>query len=200
MERTGKTQKIELSEKERKWMEIHFKHTKNADIAKRLGISESSMHRFAREMGLTKTRHFMKKCQSDATAAAKASHLANGTYPPKGFIIPRCEEFRFQKGVTPRQRLGKKRDLERIRKATQSREATRRKEKARVYFGLPQKTKLKVVKSSREHIRLRWYLKNRGYILDDDERVSYWTDDTRRSPRLEKRNDSWYTFEKYVEE
>ena len=200
MERNGKTKKIELSEKERKWMERHFKHTKNADIAKKFGISESSMHRIAREMGLTKTRYFMKACQSDASAAAKVSNLANGTYPPKGFIIPRSEEFRFKKGETPRQRLGKKRDLERIQKSAQSRKATWQKEKARVYFGLPQKTKMKVVKSSRERVQLRWYLKSRGYVLDENERVAYWTDTTLRATRLERRDGLWYRFAKLVEE
>lgn len=40
----------------------------------------------------------MKDCQRYTAKKAKQSHLKNGTYPPKGFIIPNSEKYRFKPG------------------------------------------------------------------------------------------------------
>lgn len=103
-----KGRKIELTDKEVAYLTKHFKHMKNAELAAKLNIGERSVVRLARKLGLTKTAQFMRKCQQEMTAAAHASHLRNGTYPPKGFIIPKSEDGRFKKGVTPEQRFGKR--------------------------------------------------------------------------------------------
>ena len=47
-----------LTEKEVKWLSANFRNTKNAELAAHLGISESALHRYAREYGLTKTVRF----------------------------------------------------------------------------------------------------------------------------------------------
>lgn len=78
-----------LTAQEIKWLQNHFRNTKNAELAEHLGISETALHRYAREYGLTKTRQFMNKCQAATAAAAKASHLRNGTYPPRSPKSPR---------------------------------------------------------------------------------------------------------------
>lgn len=83
------TKKIVLTPRQEAWLCRHFRNTRNAELAARLGISETSLHRFARSLGLTKTPQFMRKCQAATAAAAKASHLRNGTYPPKGYHIAR---------------------------------------------------------------------------------------------------------------
>lgn len=76
--------KITLTEKQENWLKKHFLHTKNAEIAQKLGISETAVHRFARALGLKKSRQYMVKCQRETADAAKRSHRLNGTYPPKG--------------------------------------------------------------------------------------------------------------------
>lgn len=190
----GKTDKIALTPEQERWLVAHFRHTKNDDIMERLGISHSTLHRKARELGLTKTRQFMRKVQREAADKAKASHLRNGTYPPKGYIIPRSEEFRFKAGVTPVERLGKRRERQRIERSAESRRKTLREEKARALFGVPRKTKLRVVKEPKGKTEHRWYLKMRGYILDERELIAYWTDETRRSVILESRPRKWYRF------
>lgn len=83
--------KIVLTERQEAWLVKHFKHTKNADVAAKLGISPQAVARFAARLGLKKTPQFMKKCQREMTDAAHRSHLRNGTYPPKGYIIPRVQ-------------------------------------------------------------------------------------------------------------
>lgn len=181
-----------ITEKQEKWLKNHFLHTKNAEVAERLGISESSVHRLARALGLKKSRQFMVKCQREATKAANSSHLLNGTYPPKGYIIPRSEQYRFKKGETSRDRLGAKRENERIRKSAESRKQTYKSEKARAVFGLEQRTRLKVIKQPREKILLRYYLKKRGYIVDDKLRIAYYTDSTKRGKRIENKEQLWY--------
>lgn len=193
----GYNKRIVLTPKQEAYLIKHFKHTHNADLAEKLGISETSLHRFARKLGLTKTRQFMRKCQADTAHAAKVSHLRHGTYPPKGYIIPRSEEFRFKPGEKPVDRLGEKKNAERIRKSKESRAKTWRYEHARFIFGVPRKTKLRVVQQPRQKILDRSYLKKRGYILDEDARVAYWTENTMRSTRLEARPVRFYKFAKY---
>ena len=190
----GKTTRIELTPEQERWLERHFKHTRNAEAAERLGISERSLIRIARRLGLAKSRQFMRAAQRNAADKAKESHLRNGTYPPKGYRIPRSEEFRFKAGVTPVERLGKRGERKRIERSAESRRKTFREEKARALFGVPRKTGLRVVREPRAKTCQRWYLKRRGYILDERELIAYWTDETRRAVILESRPRKWYRF------
>lgn len=179
----GKTDKIILSPKQERWLVRHFKHTKNDEIMSRLGLSHSALHRFARELGLTKSRQFMKKCQAATTQAAWIANRRKG-WPPKGYTIPRSRECGFQKGVTNLQRLGPKRDAERIRKAAESRRATVKRERARIIWGFEQKTKLKLV-TSRKKISSRYALRRRGYDIARGASTAYIVCETRRSAIVE---------------
>jgi len=189
--------RIELTPAQEAWLRKHFKHTKNAEIAERLGISETSVHRFARKWGLTKTKQFRRKVQADVAAAAKASHLRNGTYPPKGYIIPGSEAYRFKPGESMKSRIGTRRWKQACAKAQASRAKTFRWERARRTFGVPQKTKLKVFQQPRQRILDRCYLKKRGYIIDEQNFIAYWTPETQRATRLEARPKRYYRFEKH---
>lgn len=185
---------MELTDKQKKWIINHFKNTKNAEITLKLGISESSLHRFARENGLKKTKQFQSKCQLNAAAKAKESHIRNKTYPPKGYIIPKSEEYRFKSGVSPEKRLGKKKNQERIRKSAESRSITVKAEKRRVLFGLEQKTKLKVVAAPHAKAAYRYTLKKRGYLVDRAGKTILWNDNTNRSDIVERTAQERYRF------
>lgn len=187
--------KIVLTPEQESWLKNHFKHTKNDDIAHRLGISVRSVNRIAKSMGLEKSRQFIRKTQLEAANKANESHRRNGTYPPKSYIIPRSEEFRFRKGERPIDRIGKEREAERIRKGVKSRNELRKLEKARALYGLPRQTKLNVVKRPRSQIQLRHYLKKHcGYIVDHGGFVFYYTDETKRSAEIESRPRTGFTF------
>ena len=190
----GQGVKIVLTEKQEAWLIKHFKHTKNDEIATKFGIAPTSAIRLARKLGLKKTPQFVAKCQREMAEAAKRSHLINGTYPPKGYQIPGKEKGYFKKGETNRQRLGPKREAERIRKATESREKTRKSERARAVFGLPQRTKLRVIPVPVAKLKLRYYLKKKGYLLDEKERIAYYTEETKRGKRIEAKQQPWYKF------
>ena len=177
---------VPTPEQER-WMKVHFKHTKNDEIMARFGWTHSTMHRIARSLGLKKSPQFMRKCQMATSRAAKESHLRNGTYPPKGYRIPRSEEFGFKKGVTNLQRLGKRGERKRIEKSAETRRKTFREEKARALFGIPRKTKLRVVCRPRYVASQRYYLRRRGYVIPHGTFTAYYGPETRRSEEYETR-------------
>lgn len=191
----GKFGAIILSEEQEAWLFKHFKHTKNEDIAKKLNVSPRSVNRLAEKRGLVKTKQFMKKCQTETAAAANRSHKINGTYPPKGYKIPNSEATRFKKGVKPIDRLGPRREAERVAKCVASRKETFRLEKARALFGLPRKTKLQVVQRPRKQVYMRYYLRKRGYIIERGSNVAYYNSETQRSLVLESRPRTGFSFQ-----
>lgn len=193
MEKT-KFGKIVLSEQEEAWLSKHFKHTKNEDCAKKLGISLRSVNRLAEARGLQKSRQFLKKCQEEAAAKANESNRINRTYPPKGYKIPRREEFQFKKGETNLERLGAKKEAERRINCAESRRKTFKLEKARALYGIPQQTKLKVVRRPRKQINMRYALRQRGYIIERGELVAYYNESTNRSMALENKPRTGFTF------
>lgn len=192
--------KIVLTEKQEAYLIRHFKHTKNPELARKLGISETTMHRYARKLGLKKTKQHMKKMQRNAADRAKESHLKNGTYPPKGYRIPRSDEFQFRPGEKPVDRLGEKRNKERIAKSVASRAATYHDELLRSKWGFEQKTKLRVIAVPRQLIADRSYLKKRGYIIDEKNKIAYYTPETHRATILESKPKRYYSFEEYAKQ
>ena len=187
--------KIQLTERQTAYLVRHYPNTKNDVLMEKLGLRFSTFHRIVRSLGLKKTARFMAKCQKATSEAAKASHLRNGTYPPKGYVIPRSEEFRFRKGETCRDRIGGHREAWRIKRAAATRAKTFREEQVRRRWGLPQKTGLRVAQQPMQKIKDRCYLKRRGYVLDETNLIAYWTPDTRRATRLEKGPRRFYKFQ-----
>lgn len=92
---------IHLDQRQELWLRLNFPHMANCICALILGISPRSVVRQARRLGLQKTAQFMKEAQAHTSKKAKESHLRNGTYPPKGFIIPGSEAHRFKPGHKP---------------------------------------------------------------------------------------------------
>lgn len=178
-----------LSETEMRWLAKHYKHTKNDEIMKRLGVSHSSLHRIAREHGLAKSLQFMRKTQTEAKDAAADSHRRNGTYPPKGYRIPGGENNRFKKGESIRDRLSPKRyaEMQEKRKASWRRtyDSDRRRSLA---WGFEQRTKFRFVKQSRAKISYRYNLRKNGYLEDpEDHNLYYLPSEEMRRPRMESR-------------
>ena len=181
----GHFPKVEITEKQKAWIIKHFKHTRNEEIKEKFGISDGWLHRFARKNGLKKSPQFMTKVQMENAQKAAFSHRMNGTYPPKGYRIPRSGVNCFKKGVTPLERLGPKREAERVRKSAESRKKTWKLEHARWTFGLPRETKLRVFKQPREWASRRYYLRQLGYVIERGGLDAYWGGNTRRNEKLE---------------
>ena len=183
----GHFDKVDVTERQKAWIIRHYKHTKNKEIMDKYGLSDGWLHRFARKNGLKKSPQFMKACQEATTRAAKASHLVHDSYPPKGHRIPHSEHSRFQKGVTNLERLGKKKEAERVRKSAESRRKTWKLEHARMLFGLPRETKLRVFRQPHEWACRRWYLRKLGYEVERGGLDAYYGEGTKRSLELEER-------------
>ena len=74
-----------------------------------------------------------------------------------------------------------------------------REEKARSVWGLPPKTRIKVRREPRLKASQRNYLKNRGYIIDQENNIAYYTAETKRAVRMEAytKKRSYYKFKPY---
>ena len=177
------------------WLEKHYRHTKNADIMAKLNMSEGTLHRLARQHGWTKSKQFQHKMQDNAQLAAAESHRLNGTYPPKGYVIPGNRVNCFKPGVTNLMRLGKRRNDARIAKAQATMREMREADRMRVKYGLPRLNNLNINGDSHRVHAWRTYLRGRGYIQSStDKNLFYWNDDTKRSPKLEAGGNP-FTFE-----
>lgn len=183
----GHRHRKEVSEKAKRWIINHYKHTKNDEIKAKYGVSDGWLHRFARKNGLKKSPQFMKACLTATTKAAAFSHRIKGTYPPKGYRIPKSGVNCFKKGVTPLMRLGPKREAERVRKSAESRRKTWKLEHARMTFGLPRETKLRVFRQPKEWTSRRYYLRRHGYVVARGGLDAYYGENTLRNEALEAR-------------
>jgi len=186
--------KIVLTPEQEAWLAKHYRNTKNDILMERLGLKFSTFHRIVRQLGLKKTGRFMKKCQKECSDAAKESHLRNGTYPPKGYRIPRSEEFQIKPGEKPWARCGRRKWNRGRKKAAETWKKTFQEDRARRRWGLPQKSGLRVAQQPRQKILDRCYLKRRGYVLDEKNLIAYWTPETKRATRLEAAPRRYYIF------
>jgi hypothetical protein len=89
--------KVEANADSLRWFKRNFPHMANEICATYLGLSLRTVVRLARKYNLEKTEQFMREAQAHAAQRAHQSHLRNGTYPPKGFIIPNSEQCKFKK-------------------------------------------------------------------------------------------------------
>jgi hypothetical protein len=119
---------------------LKFPYTFNRDLAKELGISMSSMHCKARELGIKKEDGFLDKNRSKITILATAvlkitPHPGRGV---KGWCVPNSENTRFRTGQ--KSIMAVSRDV--VEKCRSSRNETIRRERFRIGHGLLQKTRL----------------------------------------------------------
>lgn len=177
------TRKRELTEEELKWFCDHYKHTRNSEIIDRLGIGDSTLHRLARRYGLKKTPQFMRKMQMEVSLEAAKTIIDYNLMPkgqrPAGLCYSRT-------GISNEEYFGKKRWKEIKAKAEETRRETVRKERMRIKWGLPQKTKIKFNEAARVQAMHRYTFKKRGYIVFRGNSHVYFDENTRRSRTMEK--------------
>lgn len=143
----------------------------------------STMHRIKRELGLKKSPQFMKKWSDIGVKLAREVNKANN-WPPKGYIIPNTH--RFKKGESNKDRLTPKRYAECKEKRRQSWIANRRRDQIRFNWGLEQKTKHRFVVQSRSKCCYRFNMKKKGYIVNLEHNVFFYTSEEMRRPIAER--------------
>lgn len=147
-----------LSDEDIEWIIKHYKHTKNAEIMARFNIGESTLHRYARKYGLKKSKAFMKKAQRENAEKGYDVCLDNGVYEQNAsYLSNQWEEWKKlpreqwpgrKVGVKPQHQPGvnHRRYNKRIKEGYEKRRQTIRRERARLLYGLEQKTSLKLTK------------------------------------------------------
>ena len=152
----------------------HYKGMSNTSLAERLGISLSCLRRKLHELGL-------RKCP--VTKAMTVANTVRQLYASHSH-----SEISRLTGISTRtvSRIVKKYHLVRTADdARQIRSRSRRsiikREKARVLFGLPQKTSIKVV-GNKKRVVLKSILKSFGYLVIPGHNTLYYNEELKRRP------------------
>lgn len=179
-----KGHKTILTPEQQRWFVDNFPYTKNQDCALHLGISLRTVVRLARALELQKSREFMLMTQRAAANEARVMNRGNGNMGAIN-LLKYGEKYRFRKGETCIQRLGKEKEAERLRKAHATRNETISRERMRINWGLPQRTNLRLVRQPKQWVHYRYTMKRRGYIVSRAAREIYYNENTDRSATVE---------------
>ena len=198
---------IVLTDEQKDWLRRWYPQEENPVIMAASGLKETTLHRFAREMGLTKTERAMKKIRRRTSARCVKTCTKNGYYASLKNRVPSeatrlgaikmWQEIREGKREAP-MLIIKRKDPKRYSQMHQRKGERRRedikKEKQRIIYGLERKTKLNIVMCpyTTSQVSHRYYALKRGYIIIDDtseqggERYNiYYDDNTTRSEKFE---------------
>ena len=172
-----------LTPEQREWLCHYFPIVENTRLMKATGMSHSTLHRFARDLHLTKSEkgiraikrrqaaHIRRVCErsgyydklrgrapSEATRAATArmwQEIREGKREHPTHIMKRTNPRRYQQWM---------------QRKSEERKQSIRMERMRMKWGLPRKTRLKSVVMQpyrRSQVAHRFNAQRRGYILAD---------------------------------
>ena len=172
-----------LTPEQREWLCHYFPIVENTRLMKASGMSHSTLHRFARDLHLTKSEkgiraikrrqaaHIRRVCErsgyydklrgrapSEATRAATArmwQEIREGKREHPTHIMKRTNPRRYQQWM---------------QRKSEERKQSIRMERMRMKWGLPRKTRLKSVVMQpyrRSQVAHRFNAQRRGYILAD---------------------------------
>lgn len=177
----------DLTQEQREWFVANFDHTKNQELADRLGTSIRTVTRMARELGLWKTKEFVAAMQRNASEhGARATRLMGGNVGAAN-LLKYGKETRFKPGTRQKDRMSAEAyEAMQVKRGAARRELFR-KERLRVNWGFEQKTNLRVVQCPREKVLLRLNLRRHGYEIARASNEATVTNETRRSIKMEAR-------------
>ena len=198
-----------LTDEQREWFCRWFPEEENSRLMKASGMTHSTLHRFARELGLTKSPKGIKRIRKRQAAHIKRLCERNGYYdsmrgrqPSEACLKATAQmwqDIREGKREHPA-RIMKRENPRKYRKwmenRSKERKETIRKEMRRVLYGMERKTRLKCIvmcKYTRRQVSHRHNALKRGYIIMEDcseqggERYNiYYDNETQRSPIFER--------------
>lgn len=197
--------KITLNEEQKDWMRKWFPLIENARIAASAGISETVMHRFARELRLTKSAKGLKGIRKRQAKKAKKINEENGWYDsmrgrkPTQACLDAYQEYLKSDRYKHPMAIMREKNPRKYKKVMQRRSDEAkdrwRKEKRRVVLGMERKYKLRVAfrPYTRREINRRHYALLHGYFLSEDhseqggERyIIFYDDQTQRCEKFER--------------
>ena len=166
-----------------------YPYMKTAFVASQLGICRETVTRCAKQHGLVKDAEYMRNMNVAKGRMRRALQLEMEKVHPR-----KKRNTYFKKGFSVRDNMTEEQILEYNKNISEGRKRSIRKERIRINFGLPQKTKMNLVKQIDCKRRFKCNLKRRGYVVDEDHGIAYYNDETIRSTRMEHRKQSWFTF------
>lgn len=196
-----------LDHNQEEWLRTWFPETENSRLMKASGMTHSTLHRFARLYGLTKSKRGLHHIMKRQAKAANRTKERNGYYDslrgkaPTEACMRSYQEYLKSDRYKHHLQILKERNPWRYaarRKAmSEHRKALIRREKARVVYGLPMKTNLHRMVTIKPYTRLqtfhRYSALKRGYILmaECHEGSGYrwkifYDENTRRMPIFER--------------
>ena len=200
--------KIVLDEAQEEWMRKWFPKTENSKLAEASGMSHSTLHRFARKMGLTKSKSGLEAIKRRQAAHIRRVLTKNGYYDSlrgkpmsKAFregaarIWQEIREGKRDHPLVVLRRKNPREDNRKMRQKSHERKELYRKEELRIRYGLQPKTRLRIVmcKYTRRQVAHRSSALKRGYIIMEDcseqggERYNiYYDNDTKRTQMFEQ--------------
>lgn len=198
-----------LTDEQKAWLCKWFPEIENSRLAEACCMSQSALHRFARELGLTKSEKGLRGIKKRQAAHIKRMCERNGYYDSlrgrqpseacRKATAQMWQDIRDGKREHPA-RIMKRKNPRKYRqwmqRKSEERKETIRKETRRMIYGLQRQTHLKCVvlnKYTRRQISHRYFALKRGYILMADcseqggERYNiYYDDQTQRTPIFER--------------
>lgn len=198
-----------LTDEQREWFCRWFPEEENSRLMAASGMSHSTLHRFAREFGLTKSERGIKRIKKRQAAHIKRVCEKNGYYDSlrgrkpseacRKATAQMWQEVREGKREHPviiMKRTNPRKYRQSMERKSQSRKEIIRQETRRVLYGMERKTRLKMIVMcpyTRRQTSHRYNALRRGYIVMEDcseqggERYNiYYDNDTERSPIFEK--------------
>lgn len=152
----------------------HYKDTNNASLAEQLGISLCCLRKKLHELGLRKRPVTKAMTMADTVRRLYSTHSHSEIARLTG--ISTRTVSRIVKMYHLSRTLD---DTRQIR--SRSRRSIIKREKARVLFGLPQKTNIKVV-GNKKRVVLKSILKSCGYFVIRGHNTLYYTEELKRRP------------------
>lgn len=166
----------------------------------RFNIGESTLHRCARKYGLKKSKVFMKKTQRENAEKGYEVCLDHGVYESNAeYTRKRWEEWKKlprdqwpgrRVGVKPQHQPGvsPRRYNKRMKEGFEKRRQTVRRERARLAYGLEQKTSLNLTKTMTHKMSAHKHamIKHCNYFPDEEHPSwIFYDNETTRSTRRE---------------
>jgi hypothetical protein len=198
-----------LTDEQRAWLCKWFPEEENSRLMAASGMSHSTLHRFARQFGLTKSPKGIKRIRKRQAAQIKRVCEKNGYYDSlrgkrpseacRRGVAQMWQDIRDGKREHPAiimKRKNPRKYCEWMKRKSEERKETIRKETRRILYGLERQTKLKMVVMcpyTRRQVNHRYHALKRGYIVMEDctehggERYNiYYDNETERAPIFEK--------------
>jgi hypothetical protein len=199
---------IILTSEQEDWLRTYFPMIENKRLMKLSGLKDSSLHRFARELGLKKSEEGLHAILKRQAVRSKRINEKSGYYDSirgrscpewlRAATIKMWQEIKEGKRESPlavmkREHPRKYRLLQ--KRKSETRKEVARKERLRIKYGMQRKTKMKVAlyPFTRSQVCHRLNALKRGYFYAEDCSEGggcrydiYYDDNTRRTEKFEK--------------